>query len=420
MEHRFLGLAVLLFSSILLTSTFVSARAAPFTQQDNEAKEEIFSSLANIVNNSYSQYRNITAGLHNGSLVTIYNQSEASLPPPPSCPPNSIFNETSQQCEPIPPLPPTCPADTVFNETSQQCEPIPPLPPTCPTGQHFNQTTGQCQDDVTIPPPPPPPIPSEDKPNPNFNTTSYVRVATFADIDNNNGLVTQLNLAKKYHAQVLIVAGDYGYNSCTGVIDKIKAAGFTKANAVIVQGNHDCSSNTKAFNGYSQLYGSSTFANGKLEVFAIDGNRGLSCSDTQFKEMKPKIESSDAWYNFAAIHQPFVTAKSDHGANGQFACWDPVFRANGVNAVLEGHNHNYQRFDINGLLYWLVGTGTHDTGSKMYPIESDNWNGFKCLKCIDDTNGIGIMDLAIGDPNMRHMHGWFLSNSDAVKDSFHR
>ena len=396
MDSRLL-LTVLIFSSVLLTSNFVAVGAAPFTQKDNEAKEEIITSLSKAVNNSYSQYQTIIADKHDNTSVVIYNQSEASPPPPPACPPNSFYNQTSQKCEPIL-----------------------PNPPVCPTGQHFNQTTQQCQDDTTIPPPPPPP--TTDKPVVDVNASKYLRVAAVGDIDDNSGLVTQLNLAKKYHTKLLVVIGDYGYNSCPGVITKLNNAGFTKDNAVIIQGNHDCSDKTKAFNGWSTLYGNTNFPNinGKFTVFAIDGNSNFDCTSTQFKEMKAKIESSDAWYNIAGIHQPFVTVKSDHGPNGQFNCWNPIFHANGVNPILEAHNHNYQRFDVNGMIYDLVGTGTHDTGGSMYSIDSQSWNGFNCQKCFTGTNGILLMDFQIDDPHVKHMSGWFISNNDAVKDSFHK
>lgn len=384
--------SILFIATILVFSSLVvNANAVVFTQKDNEAKEEIISSLSNNVNSQYSQYKTVIATTHNNQTIVIYNQSQAP-----------------------PPAPPTCPTGTFYNETSKTCVPVPPQPPTCPAGQHFNQTSGRCEDDVIIPPPPP----STGKPNPNVNTSTTFRTVSIGDIDNNAGLVTQLNLAKKYHAQALFIIGDYGYSSCQGVVDKLTAAGFSKTNSRIIEGNHDCAAVTKAFNGDSSLYSSSNFASGKISLFSLDGNTALDCSSAQFVAMKPKIQSSDAWYNIAAIHQPFVTVKSTHGANGQFACWDPLFRANGVNLVLEAHNHNYQRFDVNGLLYAVVGTGTHDTGSSMYPISSNSWNGFSCIKCITGTNGITIMDFQIDNPHIKNVKGWFLSNSETVKDSF--
>lgn len=375
---------ILSFFVFLLASPSINA----LTPRDNEAKEEIFTELSK---RPAGEYKTIIATTHDNKTLLIYNQSEAPPPPPVQCPTGTVYNETSKKCDALPPT------------------------PLCPPGQHFNTTTNKCQDDKVTPPPPP----SGDKPNTTFNQSQTLRVAVIGDIDLNSGLTTELNLAKKYNSQVLLVLGDYGYKSCQGVIDAITAAGFTKANTFIIEGNHDCAAVTKAFNGLPELYGSHTFSNGKLEVFAIDANAAFDCASTQFKTMKDKIQSSDAHYNLVGIHQPFVTVKSQHGPNGQFNCWDPVFHANGVNGVLQAHNHNYQRFDVSGLLYGVFGTGTHDTGSSMYPCSSDNWNGVKG-KCITGTNGITLMDLKIDDPNVKSIHGYFLSNSDSLKDSFTR
>lgn len=379
-------LALLLVSFV---ATFGTVQSYALTQKDNEAKEEIDNGLSKI---APSNIKTLTAQTFDNKSIVVYNQSQAPPSPPPTCPPN-----------------------TVYNETSKTCVPIPPQPPKCPAGQIWNTTTQQCQDTQTPPPPPPPPV--NDKPNKTVNANDTFRMAAIADIDNNAGLITQLKLMNDYHVQFLIVMGDYGYNSCQGVIDKLKANGFTPANTVITQGNHDCDAITKAFNGWSQLYGHKVISD--LEVFAIDANQKFDCSSAQYTALKDEIASSELKYKIAAVHQPFVTVKSTHGANGQFSCWDPLFRAEAVNPVLEGHNHNYQRFDVNGITYELVGTGTHDTGSSMYPLNSNSWNSFACQKCITGTNGFALMDLAIGDPNVKGIQGWFISNSDKVMDSFH-
>lgn len=259
-----------------------------------------------------------------------------------------------------------------------------------------------------------------DKPGTDVNETATLRVVAVGDVDANSGLTKQLDLAVKYHAKIFILIGDYGYTDCQKVIDNIKAHGFTKDNAVIIQGNHDCSTTTKAFNGWNQLYGNTNFPGvSQLSVFAIDGNQGFGCTSTQFTDMKDKLSSSDAWYNLPAIHQPFATVKNNHhGPNGQFDCWNPLFKANGVDTVLQAHVHNYQRIGVNGIDYEVVGTGTHDTGSSMYSIDSNSWNGFPCQKCFTGTNGILVMDFKIDDPAQRQMFAWFVANDETVKDKF--
>ncbi len=238
----------------LLTSNFANA----ITQAGNEAKQEIFTDLSKI---PFEQYRNVTAGLHNGSIITIYNQSEA--PPIVNDTEPPVINETEPPViNDTEPPQPVCPPNQVYNETSQLCQDVPPLPP----------------------------LPS-DRPAESVNLSKTLRVATVGDIDLNSGLDKQLALAVKYHTQVFIVVGDYGYKDCQKVVDKIHQAGFDKNNAVIIRGNHDCSDITKAFNG-GWVYGNTNHPDiaALFSVFAIDGNQKLDCSSTQFKEMKDKLD----------------------------------------------------------------------------------------------------------------------------------
>jgi len=69
-------------------------------------------------------------------------------------------------------------------------------------------------------------------------------------------------------------------------------------------------------------------------------------------------------------------------------------------------------------MYGVFGTGTHDTGSSMYPLQSDNWQGNNCLKCITGKNGITIMDLDISNTNSKHFVGWFLGMEKEILDKF--
>jgi hypothetical protein len=256
--------------------------------------------------------------------------------------------------------------------------------------------------------------PSPDKPSIDVNTTAKIRLAVVGDIDDNSGLTTQLDLAKKYHTTCFVVPGDYAYHNGANVLNAIKNADFDCN--VVDTGNHDSGIQTKEFMGMGNTYGNFTFR--QVSFFLIDANMQFDCSSTQFKSVKASMEASQSWYKFAVVHQPYVTVKSQHPANGQFSCWNPLFVANSIDAVLQAHNHNYQRFDVNGMLYGVFGTGTHDTGSSMYPLNSDNWNGIKCQKCITGTNGITLIDLQIDNPNVRHMDAWFLDNSGNVKDKF--
>ena len=218
----------------------------------------------------------------------------------------------------------------------------------------------------------------------NFDPSRTLRLAIVGDIDSNSGLSEEMKIANKYNVQALIIPGDYEYTSGTKVLSDLQSHGFTKDNTDITVGNHDSGQDVEYWLNDKSTFGEVDFAfsNNKLALFNIDANEKFDCSSPQFTALKSQIESSNAWYKFAVVHQPFVTVKSEHPPNGQFNCYDPMFREGGIDGVFQAHNHNYQRFDINGLLYGVFGTGTHDTGSSMYPINSNNWNGNTCLKCI--------------------------------------
>jgi predicted phosphodiesterase len=256
----------------------------------------------------------------------------------------------------------------------------------------------------------------------NFKMSKTLRIAVIGDVDSNQGLTTELEIANHYNVQALILTGDFEYSNGNKVLSDLQSHGFTKENTDIVVGNHDSQQDVKAWLNEKQTFGqiSFAFAADKLALFNIDANTKFDCSSSQFEVLKSQIESSTALYKFAVVHEPFVTVKSEHQENGQFNCYDPMFRAGGIDGVLQAHNHNYQRFNINGLMYGVFGTGTHDTGSSMYPLDSDTWQGNNCLKCITGKNGITIIDLHLNNQNRnsKDFVGWFIGMKHEILDSF--
>lgn len=315
--------------------------------------------------------------------------------------------------------PPTCPADTTWNGTS--C--VPDEPPAVEICNNQLDDDGDGLVDEGCPVIPPPEAP--DTPSKDVNKSEILRVATFADIDDGDGLNKMLSVMNEYGVDILIINGDYAYSSASGVIKRLNDAGYDKENTALILGNHDSKSVTNTFNGRTVPYGSWNLdPDGKVFIVGIDANSGFGCTGTQFDEIKDETESSDGWYNIISIHQPFVMSESGghHSPNGKFSCYDPLFRGNGVDVVLQGHEHNYQRYDINGLEYIVAGAGNRDgpdgEDGSLYPLGSKEFKGFDCLKCFNNINGFVMMDFKIDDPHERNVNGWFLSSDGAVKDKF--
>jgi hypothetical protein len=257
-------------------------------------------------------------------------------------------------------------------------------------------------------------------PAPDFSKSKTLRIAVVGDVDSNKGLTTQLEIANNYNVQALIIPGDFEYTNGKEVLANLESHGFTKDNTDIVVGNHDSGNEVEAWLDNNRTFGQVNFdfSGNNVALFNIDANIKFDCSSPQFEILKSQIESNTALYKFAVVHQPFVTVKSDHPPNGEFDCYDPLFRTGGINGILQAHNHNYQRFSINGLVYGVFGTGTHDSGSSMYPLDSNSWEGNDCLKCITGENGITIIDLHVNDKNSKHFVGWFINMDNQILDRF--
>jgi hypothetical protein len=251
-----------------------------------------------------------------------------------------------------------------------------------------------------------------------FNTSKMFRVAVFGDVDSNPGLTKQLDLMNKYHVQSVLLAGDFEYTDGNAVLDELTKHGFNKNNSDIVVGNHDSGSNVNSWLGTNRTFGKHDLAQGKLAVFNIDANTKFDCSSPQFLIVKSNVEQSDAQYKFALVHQPFVTVKSKHLDNGQFNCYNPMFKANNIIAVLQAHNHNYQRENVSGILYGVYGTGTHDEGSKMYTCDSKTDQNGEPALCITGENGITVLDLQIENATSRNVDGWFINTDEKLIDNF--
>jgi predicted phosphodiesterase len=92
-------------------------------------------------------------------------------------------------------------------------------------------------------------------PSANFNKSKTLRLAVVGDIDSNQGLTTQLEIANHYNVQVLIIPGDLGYTNENGVLSNFQSHGFTKENTDIVVGNHDFGKDVETWLGNNRTFG---------------------------------------------------------------------------------------------------------------------------------------------------------------------
>ena len=120
-----------------------------------------------------------------------------------------------------------------------------------------------------------------------------------------------------------------------------------------VLGNHEENSTN-----YYDIFGVS-------EWYSFDcGNAHFAMLDSNFytavqAEWLAQDLDNDAPWKFAVFHHPPYSSTSSHwgGWLDLRAAWEPVFVANGVNAVFNGHVHAYERCYENRIHYAVLGIG---------------------------------------------------------------
>ena len=253
-----------------------------------------------------------------------------------------------------------------------------------------------------------------------LNKTTTFRIGAVGDVDCNSLQTKEFHQFKKFKAQHVVIPGDYDYVNGKCVLKKLASNGYTVNNTALAVGNHDNCKDVMKFTKQKKCWyhTKAKAANGTVEFFVMDTEHPYSWGSVQYNDTKKWIERSNAQYKIVVIHEPFITAKSDHGKNGKFGSYHRIFKANNVTLVLQAHNHNYQRFNIDKVSYYVVGTGTHDKGSQLYDINSKyDGLGHKLLAGYENKNGIAIFDLNIAN-STKIVRSWFVDvKNDRVLDS---
>jgi 3',5'-cyclic AMP phosphodiesterase CpdA len=119
-------------------------------------------------------------------------------------------------------------------------------------------------------------------------------------------------------------------------------------------GNHDNPNERfyKPFNMNEKRYYS--FRKGKAEFLALDSNY---MDPQQLDWLSKELQGSDSPWKLAFFHHPLYSDGRFHGPDLDLrARLEPVFDANGVNVVLSGHEHLYERVvPKNGVSYFVLG-----------------------------------------------------------------
>jgi tartrate-resistant acid phosphatase type 5 len=131
-------------------------------------------------------------------------------------------------------------------------------------------------------------------------------------------------------------------------------------------GNHDWySQSAAAYLAYFTLPGNERYYDvvlGDIHFFAIDSDEhepdGNSATSVQASWIRDRVAASTQAFNIVAMHHPPYSS-GPHG-NSEVMQWP--YAEWGVDLVLAGHDHGYERLQIDGITYVVSGLG----GASIY------------------------------------------------------
>jgi tartrate-resistant acid phosphatase type 5 len=215
-----------------------------------------------------------------------------------------------------------------------------------------------------------------------LSQSSVIRFAAIGDFGSNNeGERKVAELLKTKKPEFIITLGDNNYpNGCWTTIDKNigkyyhefigNYVGSYGDGATINRfypslGNHDWNAKSKClYHGnlpyleYFKLPGRQRyydFVKGPVHFFALDSDNhepdGNTMGSEQYQWFASKIKQSKAPFKVVYFHHPPYSS-GEHGPNHNMQ-WP--FAGLGVDLVIAGHEHNYERIEQNGIVFVING-----------------------------------------------------------------
>jgi hypothetical protein len=137
-------------------------------------------------------------------------------------------------------------------------------------------------------------------------------------------------------------------------------------------GNHDwITADLVPYRQYFTLPGNERYYDvdlGLVHLYALDSDRhepdGVTADSTQAHWLEQRLAASKSCFDLVYFHHPAYST-GPHGSS-EYMRWP--FHAWGAEAVLAGHDHIYERFEIDGIPYIVNGLG----GASRYELKDDS------------------------------------------------
>jgi F5/8 type C domain/Calcineurin-like phosphoesterase len=169
----------------------------------------------------------------------------------------------------------------------------------------------------------------------------------------NNNWEQTVNLMINNKINLALGLGDYSYGSVEEfkpVVEKLKEAGIPMKGA---HGDHDSDSYAELFGQPSLVY---AFDAGHARIIMLDAYKSPS-SNAAFLEKELKATTKP--WKIVVTTTPLYTSPSEHGVDkNQNNALQPIFDKYGVDLVMWGDNHNYERIKLPNKHTVFIQSGT--------------------------------------------------------------
>ena len=229
-------------------------------------------------------------------------------------------------------------------------------------------------------------------------SVTFVGAGDISSCDNNNDELT---------AQLLdgipgtvFAAGDLAYDS--GTLSQFTNCfdptwGRFKDRMKPVPGNHEYE--TTNASGYFQYFNNIptyyAYNLGSWRIYALNSEIDVSATSEQVKWLQADLAANPEQCVLAYWHKPRWSSGDHHGSDASFQTLWQIFGQAGAEIVINGHEHNYERFapmnasgqaDAQGLREFVVGTG----GRNHYGFGKTELNSE-----VRDNTSFGVLKLTL-------------------------
>lgn len=246
--------------------------------------------------------------------------------------------------------------------------------------------------------------------NPPAGEALFVALGDYGSGDSNQQLVAESVALQNPDWFVSLGDNVYSQDGYQALVGDYYGNFLNQSRFLVATGNHDY---LEGISNYDSYFGTTeqtryykVSIDPDVDIFILDSQAALDSVEAMNKQkqwLRNQATLSAAKFKFVVVHHPPFSAGAKHGSTPEFQ-WD--FASLGITAVLSGHEHLYERLNVDGVSYLVSGVGGKDLYSCGKQISDSDI-------CIEDS--FGALYFTKQEDSLL---GQFISSKGEILDSF--